>query len=115
MIINEILASNNTVTRNPIGDYSDWIELYNTSEKPVNISNWYLTDTKSNLTKSKFPAGTTIPAHGYLIVFCDSSYTYPRIGGKYFANISLSKEGEYLGLIGADGTTIVFECDPSYP
>jgi len=115
VIINEILASNNTVTRNPIGDYSDWIELYNTSEKPVNISNWYLTDTKSNLTKSKFPAGTTIPAHGYLIVFCDSSYTYPRVGGKYFANISLSKEGEYLGLIGADGTTIVSECDPAYP
>ncbi|MBK8921929.1 MAG: lamin tail domain-containing protein [Saprospirales bacterium] len=47
------------------GDYDDWIELFNLSTDPVDISGFFLTDNPANLDKFEIPAGTVIPGHGY--------------------------------------------------
>ena len=53
------------------------IELYNTTDTTIDISNWFLTDhdntaegtaTAAELQRYVFPAGTTIGPHGYLVI-----------------------------------------------
>lgn len=113
VIINEIMADNDSILASRYSGYSDWIELYNQDAVSVDISGWYLTDSKKDLTQWQFPLGTIIEAGGYLIVFCDSA-TIPTIYGKYHTNFNLSKDGEYLALVYSDGQTIIQEFDP-YP
>ncbi|MBQ7589325.1 MAG: immunoglobulin domain-containing protein [Verrucomicrobia bacterium] len=114
IIINEILAINNSVNRNRQGQYSDWVELYNQGITDVDLGGCYLTDSEGDLTKWQFPENTVIKAGDYLLVYCDS-WTTDQPLREYHANFSLNKDGEYLGLIEPDGETVIFELAPSYP
>lgn len=115
VVINEFLASNGSGLKTHQESAEDWIELYNRSSAAINLSGWYLTDSASEPTRWQFPSGTTIGAGGYLIVFCNSWGGESLVGGEYFANFSLSKEGEYLALIAPDGQTLIHEFFPTYP
>ena len=115
VVINEFLASNGSGLKTHQESAEDWIELYNRSNQEINLSGWYLTDSASEPTRWQFPPGTTIGAGEYLIVFCNSWGGEPLVGGEYFANFSLSKEGEYLALIAPDGQTLIHEFFPTYP
>ncbi len=97
VVINEIMASNQAAVTDPNGQYEDWIELYNNSADPVDLSGWYLTDNYSNLTKWAFPDGTTIPGNGYLIVWADEDQSQPGL----HASFKLSAGGESLYLLDA--------------
>jgi hypothetical protein len=72
VVINEILA-------NPGSQYdgAEFIELYNNGATAVNIGGWRLTGTEFEGTCTgedhwEFPAGTTIPAGGYIVVAKDN-------------------------------------------
>ena len=75
---------------------------------PANLAGWHLTDSKSSPAKSTFPANTTVPERGFLVVFADSrtptSGTTMVIGpgGSRHTNFSLSTDGEYLALTRPD-------------
>ena len=113
--INEIMADNdNDVLVDGDGDASDWIELYNGTTSPVNIGDWYITDDATTLTKWQFPANTIIPSGGYLIVWASDKALAPPVG-ELHTNFKLSSNGEYLGLVSSDGTTIIDEIAPSFP
>ncbi|RMD82483.1 MAG: lamin tail domain-containing protein [Candidatus Dadabacteria bacterium] len=45
----------------------DWVELYNPTAQPVDIGGWFLSDRFDDLTRFEIPAGTVIPAGGYLV------------------------------------------------
>jgi hypothetical protein len=45
----------------------DAVELYNPGGAAVDISGWYLTDSRVNPVKYRIPIGTLIPANGYLV------------------------------------------------
>ena len=47
LTINEVMSSNASTITDVEGDYPDWIELYNKSLEPVNVSDW-------GITKSRF-------------------------------------------------------------
>ncbi len=69
IVINEVMyhapPNSAPVTDNP----EEWIELHNKSAAPVSVAGWRLDDAVS-LT---IPAGTTIPAGGYLVVANDAA------------------------------------------
>jgi autotransporter-associated beta strand protein len=111
--ISEFLAENNNGLRDDYGNNSDWIEIYNPTSTPINLTNWYLTDTASDLTKWKFPSGS-VDAGGYFVVFASNS---DGIGpsGKLHTNFNLKKAGEYLALVQPDGVTRSDEYSPTYP
>ena len=44
VIINEVMASNGTYEN---GNAYDWVELYNDGKKAMDISGWYLSDSKT--------------------------------------------------------------------
>jgi len=53
-------------------DPEDWIELYNPSDKTIDLSNWHLKDDDDSHDFT-FPNGTTITPYGYLILCHDQS------------------------------------------
>ncbi|MBE6765425.1 MAG: hypothetical protein E7546_06060 [Ruminococcaceae bacterium] len=68
VVINEYMTDNTLVLYDYQGDYSDWVELYNSTDSDIDITACSLSDTRDNLQKWLFPSGTVIPAKGYLLV-----------------------------------------------
>ena len=50
--------------------YNDWVELYNPTATPIDISGWYLTDKPANPTKWEIPSSFVIPANGFAVIYC---------------------------------------------
>ena len=75
VVINELMASNTGTLADPQGEYDDWIELRNVTDQEVELTGRYLSDEPNNPRKWSFPAGTTIAANGFLIVWADEDST----------------------------------------
>jgi hypothetical protein len=84
VVVNELQANS------PAGA-QDWIELRNTTAAPIDISGWYLSDSADNLLKYRLPAGTILPANGFLVF--DEWSTFGSSGAGAIA-FSLSSAGE---------------------
>ena len=76
----------------------DAIELHNPNAQGVDVSGWYLTDDRAIPRKFRLPAGTLIPAHGYL-VFDESSFNPVPLSPTSFA---LDAEGDSVYLFSSD-------------
>lgn len=103
VVVNEVLADNVAGQTNAAGSHEDWIELYNTTATPFNLTGLYLSDDPATHNKWAFPAGTSIAAGGYLIVWADNDQT---TGSGLHANFKLSKSGEYAILSNGTRTKI---------
>lgn len=95
VVINEILASNENAETDEAGEHEDWVELYNLTNQPLDVSGYYLSDNPANPAKWPIPAGTVIPANGYLIVWADEDQDQ----GPLHSNFKLSVGGETLMLL----------------
>ena len=106
--INEWMADNTSASGFPDpadGNYEDWFELHNYGATPVNLGGFYLTDTTANVNQYQIPAGTTIPAGGWLLVWADNETAQNGITpGQLHTNFRLSAAGEQLALYTPDGT-----------
>lgn len=98
VVINELMADNDSVHADPQGDYDDWLELYNLSDTAVMLTGMYLSDKEDEVTQWEFPENTEIPANGYLVVWLDDDEDDPGL----HANFKLSKDGETVILVGTD-------------
>jgi len=107
LVINEVLASNGAVGRDPQGQYEDWIEIYNYGDAPVDIGGMCVTDDLSRPTKWRVPATdptlTTIAARGYLLIWADGDTEAQGL----HADFKLDAGGEDVGLFDADGSTLI--------
>ena len=99
--LNEVMAENLTAVPNG-GTHPDWIELYNGGANAVNLAGWSLTD-DGNARKFAFPAGTSLPASGYLVVWCDDAAS-PTPG--LHSGFGLSRSGESLFLYDPAGQRV---------
>ncbi len=114
ILINEFVADNENGLRTAAGTAADWIELHNRGTETVSLAGWFLTDSADKPEKWRFPEGVEISAGGFLVVFADSS-PVAVTNGELHASFSLSKSGEYLGLIRPDGRTVEDEFAPAFP
>jgi hypothetical protein len=107
LAINEVMASNSSTIQDGQGEYDDWIELYNYGDDAIDVGGMYLTDDLADPTMWRIPANdpsaTTIPAHGYLLIWADSDVSDPGL----HANFRLSALGDTVGLFAADGSTLI--------
>jgi hypothetical protein len=99
VIISELMAANFSAYSDPQGEYDDWIELRNVTGQDVDLTGHYLSDEANNPRKWQFPAGTMIPANGYLIVWADEDGPAPV---SLHASFKLEKNGETIYLTGTD-------------
>jgi Lamin Tail Domain len=98
VVVNEVMPHNSTTVTDQNGEYDDWIELYNLSVSDIDLSGFFLSDKRKDLTRWKFPQGTFIPGQGYLIIWADKDTT--ELG--LHANFKLSSEGEKVILTRAN-------------
>ena len=106
------MAENNNYLRDAFGKSSDWIELQNTTGRPVNLDGWSLTDNISLPAKWIIPS-VTLPPWGTLLIWASGSDLRDP-AGELHTNFSLSKSGEYLGLYDAD-RTLVYDFGSAFP
>jgi hypothetical protein len=112
-VINEFLASNTGVFQDEDGDFSDFLELTNRGDEPVNLAGWYLTDNASDLTKWQIPS-VNLPPGQFLVVFA-SNKDRATAGNQLHTNFALAAEGEYLALVQPDGETVASAFTPQFP
>ena len=98
VVINEIMT-------NPSGG-GDWVELRNTTGSAVDIGNWWLSDTPADLKKWHIPAGTSVPANGYLV------FTQAQFGSAF--SFSASGEGVFLSSGDAAGSIGGYRVDETF-
>lgn len=103
IFINEVCTQNKSGLTDSYGSHSDWIEIYNSGNSPVDISGYGLSDKPELPLNWTFPANTTINAGERLIVFASSQES---IGNEIHTNFSLSKNGETLVLSSPDGSIL---------
>ena len=102
--INELLAINSTINQDEFGEFDDWVEIFNSSSELMDLSNCFLSDDTTNLTKWRFPdSASIIPPEGYLLIWCDDNTEQ----GSLHANFKLSSSGETIILSTNDGFTII--------
>lgn len=75
LVINEIACNNLLGVQDADGNYPDWIELYNTTNEPIDLSGYGLSDDADEPYKHTFPEGTTIAGKTYKMIYAASSHT----------------------------------------
>lgn len=85
--ISELMVKNDATLLDSDGEFSDWFELVNTSDSPVSLAGWRVSDGEDKPGWS-FP-DVTIDAGGYLLVFASSKES---AGTELHASFSLSED-----------------------
>lgn len=97
VVINEVVASNASGLQDDSGAFPDWLELANLEDEAVDLSAYTFTDDPALPQKWSFPAGTSIEAGGYLILFADGD---PSTTEELHTTFRLDILGETLTLVG---------------
>lgn len=111
--ITEFAASNDNLLNDYEGDSSDWVEIFNSGATPVDLGGLHLTDRADELDRWTFPAGASLPAGGYMVVFASGKDTVMP-NGELHASFALSAGGEYLALSDAS-LTVIDHFSPEFP
>lgn len=102
--INEVSAAND-IFANDNYKRNDWIELYNTTDRAIDLAGMFLSDDPDNpqkyqITAEGTTASTTIPSHGHCIVWCDKKEGTSQL----HADFKLASEGGIVSITAADGS-----------
>ncbi|MBI4660554.1 MAG: lamin tail domain-containing protein [Verrucomicrobia bacterium] len=105
--INEWMAGNRSILLDPAdGDFEDWFELYNGGASAVDLTGYYLSVSLSNQTQFALPAGTSIPAGSFRVVWADGEVNQNAPGRDVHTSFRLPVEGGEIGLFGPDGSLV---------
>lgn len=101
LVINEYQAINESTADDQWGAFEDWIELYNNSNQPIDLTGYFLSDKIGTPTLFQFP-DTFIGPNEYLIIWCDMGLMEPGLHTVF----RLGGSGDDIILSDADTTTI---------
>ncbi|MCB0855112.1 MAG: lamin tail domain-containing protein, partial [Bacteroidetes bacterium] len=93
LVINELMADNETFKTDEEGEFDDWIEIYNNGNEPIFMGDFYLSDDPDKPDKWPMPAQNIYPGQ-FMIIWADDDGHQ----GNFHANFKLSKSGETLGI-----------------
>ncbi len=109
LIVTTVVINEINYKSSPIFDTEDWIELYNPSEDPINISGWILNDADTT-DQFIFSEGTTIGARSYLVVCKDTakfrSFHSNDVMILGNTNFGLSSSGDHIQLLDNIGNIV---------
>ena len=117
LVISEVMASNQTALPDENGEYADWIEIWNSSSRDIEMENVGLSDDVLSIS-FLFPE-MTLKAGERVIVYCDKKNQV--VAGKpLHAKFGLSTNGETITLYDPDAFVIdsvktpIMSADESY-
>ncbi len=97
IVINELLAHSDQAP-------NDWVELHNTTDQLIDIGGWFLSDDGDddpNLMKYEIPAGTEIPAGGYIVLNQDEhfggAFAFSENGDEVYLTSAVDGQGQLTG------------------
>ena len=93
LVINELLATNQSTNADEEGEYEDWIELYFDIPGLMNLNGHFLTDDINEPEKWMFP-DVEISGQGHLLIWADDDIE----DGYLHTNFKLTSEGESIAL-----------------
>ncbi len=102
LLINELMADNETAVTDDLGQVSDWVELYNAGEVALDLSGVTLSDDWTQPALYTLPDGTTLEAGGYLVLWADG---LPDLGDLHMG-FKLAQDGEAVGVFDAAGESL---------
>ncbi|MBL9187130.1 MAG: CotH kinase family protein [Opitutaceae bacterium] len=106
VVIEEIMADNSTGLEDEDLDRPDWIDLYNGTASPVNLSGWRLDYVAAGAEPVTYTLpNLTVPAYGHQIIFASGKNRFTNV--RPHASFKLAKEGGTLTLLQAGGATAV--------
>ncbi|QEE17952.1 CotH kinase family protein [Promethearchaeum syntrophicum] len=105
LYINEIMAENENAVEDPddLGDFPDWIELYNSANISLDLGGLYLTDNAHDPFVWQFPENAIIEAESFLVIWADGDLDQENLHSSF----KLSGNGEDICLISNDGSSII--------
>jgi hypothetical protein len=112
VVFTELLARGSQIADNAADDLDEFIELYNTTSRSIDLAGCTLdaTGVSSGLTRFTLPAGTTLPAASYRALFRASPTAIRPPGSLSIVGLSLPDDVTTLSLTCAatliDGATI---------
>ena len=98
LVINEFVSSNKTSLFDGDGDSPDWVELYNSSSDPINLSGYFLSDDLNAPSKWTFPS-VTIQSNDFILVFASGK---DKVANELHTNFKIKAEGEHLLLFNSN-------------
>ncbi len=101
LVINEYQASNESTAQDQWGGFEDWVELYNNSNQPIDLSGYFLSDKIGDPTQFQFP-DTVLAGNAYLIIWCDQGLMEPGLHTFF----KLGSGGDDILLSNADTLTV---------
>lgn len=97
--LNEVVASNHLACADENGKYPDWIELYNSSKKEVNLEGYAIVDNSRALTDvERLSDEIVVPAKGVKVLWADHK---PELGPAHLP-FKLKAGGEKVLFYGPD-------------
>jgi hypothetical protein len=105
--LNEFMAWNGNAVTNAAGQVSDWVELYNPNGTDWPLSGMGMGDASVPERRWSFPAGASVPAHGYLVVWFDGSAPASTVLEPVLnSGFGLSRRGGELALFDTAGRVV---------
>lgn len=99
LVISEVMAANGSYYAVNYFDHYDLIEVLNTADQPLNLSDYYLCDDRYSTNRYYFPELTLEPGE-YYVVLCSGD---PSLGQRHAAfglapgdTVYLAKQGTYI-------------------
>ncbi|MFU8859270.1 MAG: CotH kinase family protein [Cyclonatronaceae bacterium] len=104
VVLNEIMASNTITITDNDGDFSDWVELFNQGNDPVNLAGYGLSDDELLPFKWVFPE-VTVGSGEFLLIWASNKDR--RLPGEpLHTNFAISASGEEVLITAPDGSRI---------
>ncbi len=98
LVINELMAINNSTVRDPSGQFDDWLEIVNNTDRAISLDGYLLSDDSAEIVKWSFPDVALAP-RGRVIVWADNDSTQPGL----HASFTLAGGGGTVLLSDPDG------------
>lgn len=105
--INEVMVTNDSNYIDDYGHHNAWIELFNSTYAPLEISSVYLTDDPAVPTKYPVPLGdvnTEIPARQHVVFWADGE---PNKGTFHLNFELVPGQNNWIGIYDANGKTLI--------
>lgn len=94
LVINEIMPANKTTCADPLGVYSDWVELYNPGDQALDLAGYSVSDNPAEPRKAILAEGLSVAPKAVLLLWADDVLT----GGPTHLPFKLAKDGEQIAL-----------------